>query len=294
MKIIQLVWLHFALMVFFGFSCSNQTSMRPIQKGSAASNVSIDSLLKEYKEQFNKKGIVNIGNLAKKLYINDSVNVQNATRYSTCLLANGSISNAIYICKRAIKLDSNYSDAYWNLGMAHMLTNRDSGYFYLNKAISKNYNWYYLFWRSQYYFEDHLYQNSLSDINEAIRLKPNDLDLLIFRAKFKNYNNDFNGALADLKIIPEHRKKDPDVYNILAISYNNLNEYYKAVESCDIGLTYDSNNVYLLFNRALAKSNIDKLGEALEDLRKCSDLGSMECKFYYDQLKASVNKTKEL
>lgn len=294
MKVTQIVWFHFAIIVLFGFSCSNQTSVKPIQLESKAANVSIDSLLKEYKEHFDNEGIINIGNLAKNFYINDSSNVQFAIRYSTCLLANQSISSAIYICKRAIELDSNCSDAYWNLGIANMFTNRDSGYFYFNRAIIKNYNWYYLFWRSQYHFEDHEYQNALNDINAAIRLRPNEQDLVVFRAKYRNFNKDFKGALEDLRIIPEHRKKDPDVYNILAISYNNLNEYYKAIECCDIGLSYDSNNVFLLFNRALAKSNIDQLQEALEDLRKCSDLGSLECKYYYDQLKTTVNKNKEL
>ncbi|MCA6438168.1 MAG: hypothetical protein IM600_10840 [Bacteroidetes bacterium] len=258
-------------------------------------NLSIDSIISIYQDSFNNNGKFNFGELSKKIYIKDSTNPKNAVTYATCLLANKQTIKAKYICHEALAVDSNYSQAYWNIGVAYMMdNNRDSGYYFFNKAISKNQNWYYFFWLSRYFEEDKKYNESLDNINKAISKNQNLIDLKIFRAKYKNNLSDFIGALGDLSNIPYHRKKDPDVFNIYAISYIGLKDFNKAILYCDTGLSIQSNNVYLLYLRALSKTNIDKQEEALLDLKKCAELGSEECKFYYEKLNSSLSNTRRL
>lgn len=279
-----------SLVSFFVFSCVDERVISQQENPSLV--LSVDSITSEYQRKYESEGKVNIGEMSERLYLADSSRPDLAVEYATCLLANAKVDNAKYLCRKAINIDSTYSQAYWNLGICYMFTHRDSGYFYFNKAIEKNPNWYYYYWLSRYHEEDSLYKAAVEDISIAIQKNPRNHDLKVFRAKYKNFVNDFQGALDDLRVIPEHRKNDPDVYNILAVSYNSLEQYDKSVENCDKGLSISPDNVYLLYYRAVAKSNMDKPYEALEDLKRCADLGMPQCKYYYEKL-SQVLKTKK-
>lgn len=259
-------------------------------KTEPCNSLNADSIVAEYQRKYSKEGEVNIGELSKKLYVSDTNNNEYAMQYVSCLLLGNKIEPAMKVCDKIIAKDSNYSQAYWNKGIAFMyLSKRDSGYYFFNKAILKNPNWYYYFWRARYYEEDSLYANALTDINEAIKQKPNDLDLKMFRGKYRNFNKDYKGGLQDLLNMPEHRKNDPYVFNAIAYSYLFLKQYELAIENCNKALEIDSNIPDALFIRASAKSNLRMFEESLEDLKKCADLGNSECKINYEKMKEALD-----
>jgi len=250
-----------------------------------------DSIIAQYQRKFKKEGKVNIGELSKKLYVADSSNNDYAMAYVSCLLANFKVLPAMEICNRTIAKDTNYSQAYWNKGLCYMYLNeRDSGYVYFAKAISRNANWYYYYWRARQYDEDSLYEKSLADINEAIKQRPDDSDFKLFRGKYKTLTGDYAGGLEDLKNIPNDRLNDPAVYQLIAYSYLFLKEPKKAIEFANKALFIDPNIPEAIGVRAAAKSNLGMFEEALEDLKRCAELGNWECKVYYKKMKEALDK----
>jgi tetratricopeptide (TPR) repeat protein len=276
----------------FLFIACDTTDERMIYNESKepSTNLDADSIVALYQKKYDKEGKVNIGELSRKLYIADTNNNDFAMQYVSCLLANLKVEPALEICNRVIAKDTNYSQGYWNKGLCYMfLEKRDSGYIYFSKAIGKNANWYYYYWRARHFESDSLYDKALSDINEVIKQRPNDSDFVLFRGKYRNFTGDYAGGLRDLKNIPMDKVNDPYVYNAIAYSYLFLKEPNKAIEFANRALFIDPSLAEAIGIRAAAKSNLGLYEESLADLKKCADMGNWECQVNYKKMKEALD-----
>ena len=112
------------------------------------------------------------------------------------------------------------------------------------------------------------WQESLEDMDEAIRLRPDDPDFYINRAYLRYNNDDFFGAMSDynytLKIDPGNSAA---LFN-RALLRTEVKELTKAEEDFSEVLKRDPQNFYARYNRGLINLELGRYKKALEDFHE--------------------------
>ena len=117
-------------------------------------------------------------------------------------------AGAIIEYSAAIQLDPNYTNAYFNRGLAHM--------------------------------ELENYTAALSDINQVINLTPNDIDVFAQRANIKLMMDDKTGAIADYSIVLD-QKRDAAIFSDRGAAYLDLKNYDEAIQDFRESIALDPN-----------------------------------------------------
>lgn len=157
------------------------------------------------------------------------------------------------------------------------LGNRDSVYYYLEKAIqndSLNPN----LWvaRSRFLHEDKRYLEAINDINKTLTLVPNDTSVINMRGEYKLYTGDFNGAVKDLEVVAWKNKDNGLFYLGRAIAYNQLSMRKNAISAADKAIQLDSTLAQAYLIRGNQKYLLGDKKSGLIDIEKAAKLGDVQ------------------
>ena len=158
---------------------------------------------------------------------------------------------------KAIELDSENDEHYY-----------DRGYFY------------------SYDLED--YEKAITDFTKAIELDPTDPKNYFRRADAFNENEQYNQALSDYLKAEELDKdkglaKTKGLYNNIAINFENLEQFDKAIEYYTKEIEIDPDDFKSYINRATLYSNLKYFEKAEVDFTKAIELDSENDEHYYDR-----------
>jgi TolB-like protein/AraC-like DNA-binding protein/Tfp pilus assembly protein PilF len=153
--------------------------------------------------------------------------------------------------KRAIKLDSTYSEPYVQLGwICSSYDATDSAFFYANKALhfdDKNSNAYSL--RGWLFFQKNMKEEAEEALNLAIRYNPNCSPAYDFFADmYYNWGDSYKAIMYKLKAIKLESNSIDKRKNLVSLwdSFNNVGLYAEALKYAEklIALTGDSTYYY--------------------------------------------------
>lgn len=274
--------------------CSKDNTSSP-KESTISTKHRQDSLFFATETAIRNGDTLNLASFYRKLLSTDTTNINFYLYYSGVLCLNGMPEKAIIYLEKAQTLGLNLSSVYYGKGLAWSFLNRDSMYYYHDKAIlTDSLNVYYLTFRSKLYEEDTLYEKALCDINRAILLQPNNKDLYAFRGVYLKQLKRYNEALTDLKNTPSSREKDFKFYLIRAEVYVNLNEPAKAISDCNRSIEINPNFAYSYTVRGTAKSNLKDFEGAYDDFKKAVELGDIEAIPVYKKFKEHFEHNKSI
>ena len=213
---------------------------------------------------------------AAAVYYADTTLIGNLVNLGSVQLKEGKILESLNSFNRALLRDSSYSPPiYLYKGIAwHILKNKDSSYYYYNKAIIlDSTNVEFLFLRAESYYQDSLYQKSINDITKALKIQPNNLNLNYTRGVYRMRLLNFKGASIDMKELPLNKKKDYRAYLNRAVIALKLGWYNECITQCNLSIALNPNNWEIYRYRASAKSGLGDFAGAYEDLKIAVSLG---------------------
>jgi tetratricopeptide (TPR) repeat protein len=109
---------------------------------------------------------------------------------------------------------------------------------------------------------------AMADLNEALRLEPNNVNARALRAGGYIGKGDYDRALADLK---EARRLDPKSYltaNVFGVYHNAKGEYDRALTELNEAIRLNPNGMYAYKNRGISYEQKGEHDKALADFRK--------------------------
>jgi tetratricopeptide (TPR) repeat protein len=109
---------------------------------------------------------------------------------------------------------------------------------------------------------------AMADLNEALRLEPNNANARALRAAGYIGKGDYDRALADLK---EARRLDSKSYltaNVFGVYHNAKGEYDRALAELNEAIQLNPNGMYAFKNRGISYEHKGEHDKALADFRK--------------------------
>lgn len=94
----------------------------------------------------------------------------------------------------------------------------------------------YLLRRSQVYFQTNQTESALEDLDQAIALEPNDLNIRMADAELSIHRRDRIRAIADLDVARGIAQKEDNVHFQLGLDYEQLKEWSAALREYDVWL----------------------------------------------------------
>lgn len=186
------------------------------------------------KEKIGSLELINKPTTAKELY---EKGMKEMNYYHTDL--------AIRCFSKALELDSNYFDAYYNRGIAYL------------KSISSEYA------TNEY---------AINDFTRAIRLKPDDEKAYYERAKIYNDKGNYENAINDFNKIVEINPNNTDAYFNRGISYDGLKKFSEAIEDYSKVIELDPGDDQAYNNRGQDFLLSYKFDEAIKDWQKALEI----------------------
>lgn len=120
--------------------------------------------------------------------------------------------------------------------------------------------------RNTLYFEDYLL--SIQYFNQVIGVKPYLAQPYFYRAIAKLNLEDYNGALQDANEAIERNPFITDAYEVRGVAAQNLGKYQEAIDDYDKALGMLPDNRGIMYNKALAQSEMKDYKGAHETLGK--------------------------
>ena len=209
--------------------------------------------------------------VAYQYYYNYAVNLIKQHKYHETL--------KLYNLAEKIVIDK--SRYYFNKACAwayiQPLGNRDSVYFYLNKAVENDsLSAYYFVARSRFLNEDGRYIEAIKNISRAINFAPNDTSNINLRGEFKLNAEDFEGAIKDYKNIASINKDNALFYLGRAIAFHSLKKRKEAFNAADQVIKLDSRVAKAYLIRGNARFMLGDKKKGIEDIRKSAELGDKD------------------
>lgn len=146
------------------------------------------------------------------------------------------------------------------LGMAQLcMERRDSvgALGYVTKCIEKHKNNSQLYLARCEIYANHLkdYNKALEDIDEVIKLEPNNVSYYINRSYLRYQVNDIRGTMADLDYAIAFDPNNVTAHYNRALLRSEVGDYNRAVEDYDFVLEHDPDNYPAFYNRAMILIN---------------------------------------
>jgi tetratricopeptide (TPR) repeat protein len=143
-------------------------------------------------------------------------------------------NDAIYKHTKAIELNPNFAESYYDRGEARL------------------------------YIED--YEGAIIDFNKAIELDPKYIEAYLNRGYAKGYLQDISGAIADYSIAIALDPNYEDAYFSRGFAKNFLDDFKGAIADYDMAIKLNQDNASAFFNRGLAKFDIKDYSGSIDDL----------------------------
>jgi tetratricopeptide (TPR) repeat protein/S1-C subfamily serine protease len=198
---------------------------------------------------------------------NDVSNAQQWIEYGNQLYRLGEYTNSVTAFNRAITLQPNSLDAYYGKGLALAYTSDSSGALAaFNKAIalvpSGSQSKFYYLWKYRSSVLKSLGDNNgaLSDISEAIRLEPEDINLSNEKATLLFVLGDKKGTITIYdRILPKLKRSW--AYNNRGVAKSELGDNKGAISDYDMAIQINPQYADAYYNRGSSKSTLgDKKG----------------------------------
>ena len=211
----------------------------------------------------------------------DSLSYEYYAQYVYWLSFKHRYIEAINYLNLASKVVKNKSRYYFDKACAwayiEPLHQRDSVYFYINKAIKEDsLNAFYYYARSRFYNEDDNNENIIKDINMSIKLEPKDTSYINQRGFYKIILEDYNGGLKDLEYIAHINKNNANVYMIKAIAYNKLKKHKEALQAANECININDKIAIVYTIRGNARYVLGAEEAGINDIRKGAALGDKD------------------
>ncbi len=160
----------------------------------------------------------------------------------------GEYEKAVKTYDRAIALDPDFADAYYNRGLAKI----------------------------------HLkeFQEAIEDFDKAITLKPDDIFCYLNRGVARDQLKEFQGAIEDFDKAIDLDSEYPYSYVNRGIAKARLGEHKKAVEDFDKAIALKSDDAAFYLNRGIAKARLGEHKKAIEDFDKAIELKPDDAESY--------------
>lgn len=180
---------------------------------------------------------------------------------------------------KVIKLDSSYSEFYYNLGIAQQLLKEyDDAIISYNSALSiEKCGAYYYNLGTVYYYKKDI-TNTILNYNQTIKLEPNNSKYLYERAFLYETLNQPTKAEKDIVKCYKYYKNDPHIALIkeriyqIGVLYQKSNKYKDAIRMFNKGVKIDKNSIVFYQARGNCYKAIKNLKKAKEDYIKAIEL----------------------
>ena len=200
-----------------------------------------------------------------------------------CFEAKGSVELAIQDYQTILENDPEHTLASFNLLQIHKKQQSENEvqhsldeFIDQNPNIAEGYAS-----RGLYHYGQKEFQKALTDFQSAARLEPSSIDYKFNLALALEKNEKL--SLAELQLL-EVIELDPShsaaYFNLANIQYKSA-KYEEAISYYTIAHHYNPQNIYILYNRALAYFNNDQVKEACADMKEVLQVDqSLAAEFY--------------
>jgi len=198
---------------------------------------------------------------------------------------NGKLNEAIQQYDIAIKLDTNFSIAYNNRGVAKdMKGEKESAILDYSKAISLNSD-YKLAYSNRAMAKKDIndFKGALADINISIIKSPEEGAYYRNRGLIRMAEKKYKEALNDFSTALKYDPKLAYAWSDRGTAKYFLGDYLSSVEDYDKAIRYKKDFADAYFNRAASKMKLNETMSACGDLKKAADLGHENAKKIYSQ-----------
>jgi tetratricopeptide (TPR) repeat protein len=212
-------------------------------------------------ELFDRCDYLNVG-------LNDRIKKDTQFYRSNALSELGKIDEAILEWKKYLDMEKNDSAAWNNLGVEYSnLENYDKALECFEKAITIEPDEE-IFWtgKAEAYFELEQYDEFEKATTKALELNPASHDALVNKTMVLWQNDKNEEAIKNEERLVELEPDNWAHWNALGTSYETVKNYEKALECFEKGITVDSTEDLLWFNRACMLSRLNKKDEALDSI----------------------------
>lgn len=118
------------------------------------------------------------------------------------------------------------------------------------------------------------YEKGIKAIEHAMKLRPENQDLILFRGICRVGLEDYRNAYNDLKIITAFRKTDVSMYYHRAKAASYLDMFYECKLDLDTCINLQPNNPMFYYFRGICETNIKELKyQGYQDIKKAKDMG---------------------
>jgi len=179
---------------------------------------------------------------------------------------------AIEAYSKAIELNNNFSDAYYNRANAYIIKgDYASAINDFNQVIKLQPDYpevYYNLGIALQKLED--WEQSLRNLNQAIQITPNSAKAYKARAAVYLQYDNYDLALDDLTKAIELDPKDAESYGKRGLAFMQMNQYNKALGDYDEAIRLKDDYVEVYLNRGLIYKNLSNRDKAIADLQIAS------------------------
>jgi tetratricopeptide (TPR) repeat protein len=145
---------------------------------------------------------------------------------------------------------------------------------YLERAVSSDsLALYPLLERAYYRMQKGQLKGSLSDYNQAIKLRPNDPDIWLNRGAVKERLRDLEGAYTDYTQAISLSENYDKAWLNRGNALQKLGRYTEAMEDYSVAITYNPAYAAAFYNRAIVHERLKQMKEACADILQAEKLG---------------------
>ena len=195
---------------------------------------------------------------------------------------------------KTIELDSGYTEAYRQRGIAYVMLSRfQEAVSDIDKVIEQNTkDSVAYFHRGVAYKELGRYSEAIRDLTSAVELSP-DLQIHYNRGIAYIKIGKYLDAIKDFdKAIEQNPKNERNYYN-RGVAYDGIGKYQEAIKDFDKAIEMFSGYALAYNGRGLAYGKSGKYKEAIKDFKKAIELNPKDAEAYYNRGVANFSLGKE-
>lgn len=275
------------LLVILLNSCTNDTKINTQDLSEAVKQKMRDSIDVIMFDSLRANKKVNELYYLNAQYMIDTFNVKYITKYADKLGLMGNFNASYILLNKSLNYVQNKARLYnckgmvWQYYAGEQMKNNvdsraaiDSALFYIEKACATDTNDVELFVIACITHNQlGLFEKAIKDINNAIRIQPNNKDHILFRGICKVGLQDIKSAYEDLKVITPNRKNDNSMYFYRGITEFYLGKYNEAKCDFDTSEILGNKSAGLYYYRGFSKAYLkDKMNGAIE-IKRAHDMG---------------------
>ena len=214
-------------------------------------------------------------------FITDAYEVRGVARQNQ-----GKLKEAIEDYKSALELLPENRGILFNKALAEEemkdYENAEKSYEQLLKAHPNFYNGYIGRGKLRLSLGDTI--NALNDINKALEINKNATNAYVLRADIiSRTSKDFNAALSDMNEAIKLQPQQAGLFINRAYLRYNLDDYFGAMADYDYALQLEPLNTIVLFNRGLLRAEVHDNDKAIADFSKVLSMNSNDFRALYNR-----------